>query len=315
LDKRANHHQTGRKVETTDVYEEEEHIMVALTVHTYTASESGLFVNSYLLEAESGVVVIDTNLLNSDIAALKARLVALKKPLLAVFVTHAHPDHFNGVLELVRARDVPVYATAGVGQMIRDVADAKRAQWGPVYGAEWPAETAYPTVALANREPIKLDGLSVTARELGQAESHADSYFLVTADDGTSIAFTGDIGFNGMHPYTADGHTTGWLETLDVLSDELADMRRLLPGHGAPTDPRLFADQRRYLLYYREVVRGLASGAPRLTGPDKAELERSLQRFLPGAPLSWMIGLGADAVAAELASAIARPAEPSGAGR
>jgi hypothetical protein len=27
-----------------------------------------------------------------------------------------------------------------------------------------------------------------------------------------------------------------------------------------------------------------------------------MQRFLPDAPLTWMIGLGADAVAAELAS-------------
>jgi hypothetical protein len=30
-----------------------------------------------------------------------------------------------------------------------------------------------------------------------------------------------------------------------------------------------------------------------------------MTRFLPGAPLSWMIGLGADAVAAELAEATA----------
>jgi hypothetical protein len=29
-----------------------------------------------------------------------------------------------------------------------------------------------------------------------------------------------------------------------------------------------------------------------------------MTRFLPGAPLTWMIGLGADAVAAELAGAV-----------
>ncbi|WBO61646.1 MBL fold metallo-hydrolase [Streptomyces camelliae] len=84
------------------------------------------------METAQGVVVVDTSLLNSDIAALEARLVALDKPLLGVFVTHAHPDHFNGVHALVAdRRDVPVYATAGVAKTIGEIADAKRAQWGP----------------------------------------------------------------------------------------------------------------------------------------------------------------------------------------
>src|SRR6516225_9569303 len=148
-----------------------------MRIHTYIAAETGLLVNSYLLETDQGVVAIDTNLLNSDIAALKARLAALKKPLLAVFVTHAHPDHFNGVLELVREREVPVYATLSVDRVIREIADAKRAQWAPVYGAEWPSETFYPSVALNDRQVVEVDGLSITARDMGQAESHADSYF------------------------------------------------------------------------------------------------------------------------------------------
>jgi glyoxylase-like metal-dependent hydrolase (beta-lactamase superfamily II) len=34
-------------------------------------------------------------LLASDITALKAGLAALHKPVLGVFITHAHPDHCN----------------------------------------------------------------------------------------------------------------------------------------------------------------------------------------------------------------------------
>ncbi len=112
-------------------------------VVTYTAGEPGLFVNSYLVPAPEGVVAIDGSLLVSDARAFRARLDALKLPLLAVLVTHGHPDHFNGVVELVRGLpDVPVYATAAGRQVIEDVAEAKRAQWAPTYGAEWPEESA-----------------------------------------------------------------------------------------------------------------------------------------------------------------------------
>lgn len=131
--------------------------MAGPIVHTYRAAESGLYVNSYLVEGESGVVAIDTSLLVSDIEALRARLRALRKPLLAILVTHAHPDHFNGVLGLVKDKEVPVYATTSVGRVIEEIADVKRAQWSPVYGAEWPAETYYPNSLLAHGAQVQLD--------------------------------------------------------------------------------------------------------------------------------------------------------------
>ncbi|MDI2129107.1 MBL fold metallo-hydrolase [Yinghuangia seranimata] len=276
-----------------------------LTVHTHTAGEAGLFVNAYLVETADGVVVIDTSLLNTDIAELAARVAAVGKPLLGVFVTHAHPDHFNGAHALVAAHGAPVYATTAVAKTIRDIADAKRAQWGPVYGDEWPAETAYPTVELADGDTVVLGGVTFTAREVGPAESHADSYLLAQAGDGRPVAFIGDLAFHHVHSYTADGHSTRWLEALDTLTRELADAAVLYPGHGAPGGVELFAAQRQYLLFYREAVRGIAAGAPALDDAGKERLDRAVRAYLPDAPLTWMIGLGADAVAAELAATAA----------
>jgi glyoxylase-like metal-dependent hydrolase (beta-lactamase superfamily II) len=274
--------------------------MAGPIVHTYRAAESGLYVNSYLVEGESGVVVIDTNLLVSDIEALRARLRALRKPLLAILVTHAHPDHFNGILGLVKDKEVPVYATAGVGRVIEEIADAKRAQWSPVYGAEWPAETYYPNSLLADGAQVQFDEMSFTVREAGAAESHADSYFLMAAS-GSAAAFTGDLAFHGTHPYTADGHSGAWLAVLHVVAGELAGTGTLYPGHGDPAGTGLLADQRRYLLYYRELIRRLSGGEPVLSEAAKSELSTAMQAFLPDTPLTWMIELGADAVAAELA--------------
>jgi glyoxylase-like metal-dependent hydrolase (beta-lactamase superfamily II) len=275
--------------------------MAGPVIHTYRAAEPGLNVNSYLVEAESGVVVVDTSLLVSDIGALCARLRALRKPLLAILVTHPHPDHFNGVAAVVQDQEVPVYAAATVGKVIEQIAEAKREQWSPVYGPEWPAQTYYPDVLLADGDRVQLAELTFTVREMGPAESHADSYFLLAADGRPPVAFVGDLAFHGSHPYTADGHSASWLTALDLLAGELAGVGTLYPGHGAPAGPGVLAEQRRYLLCYRELVRRLADGEPRLPEAAKAELAAGMQSFLPDAPLTWMIGLGADAVAAELA--------------
>ena len=291
----------GRRGDTKGVSQ-----MAGLTVHTYRAAEAGLWVNSYLVETETGVLVFDTSLLVSDIEAMRARLAALKKPALGIFITHAHPDHFNGVSRLVRDKEIPVYAAASVARVIGEIADGKRAQWSPVYGPEWPAETYYPNTPLAGGGKVRVDDVTVTVHETGAAESHADSYYLVSADGAPPAAFIGDLAFHGMHPYTADGHSARWLATLDALDRDLAHVCTLYPGHGAPASPGIFAEQRRYLLYYREVVRRLADGKAALAEASQAELAEAMQAFLPDAPLTWMIGLGAGAVAAELAAGPAR---------
>jgi glyoxylase-like metal-dependent hydrolase (beta-lactamase superfamily II) len=251
------------------------------------------------VESAGGVVLIDASLLVSDATALAGRLAALGKPLLAAFVTHAHPDHFNG-LPIVVGDDVPVYATTAVTDTIARIAEPKRDQWQPLYGAEWPATYRVPDHPLPDGAIVEVDGLRIEVRAVGPAESHADSYLLVHDGD-RRIAFIGDLAFAGSHSYLSDGHTDAWLAALGTLTTELAGVE-LFPGHGAPGDVGLFASQRSYLLAYREAVRRLADGAPALTDAQKAELTAEMEAVLPDAPLGWLIALGADPVAAELAA-------------
>ena len=110
----------------------------------------GLFVNSYLVEGSEGVVAIDAPLLLPDGHAFRARFEALRKPLLGVLVTHPHPDHYNTLGELLAGEDVPVIAHDDVDREIRASDEAKRAQWGPIFGDEWPTSVTFPNRTVAD---------------------------------------------------------------------------------------------------------------------------------------------------------------------
>jgi glyoxylase-like metal-dependent hydrolase (beta-lactamase superfamily II) len=271
---------------------------MAPIVHTYRSGETGLFVNSYLVEAADGVVAVDAPLLLSDGRAFRARLEALRKPLLGVLVTHPHPDHYNTITVLLGGDDVPVIALPAVAQEIRARDDAKRIQWGPLFGDEWPAAATFPDREIADEESVELGGLRFTAWDFGACESECETVWLL--GDGET-AFVGDLLFNGTHAYLADGHTGAWLRALERAEESLAGIATLYVGHGAPATPAAIADQRRYLLMVREAVARVAGGRPELSEAQAGAVTELMQRYMPDAPLSWLVGAGASAVAAELA--------------
>jgi glyoxylase-like metal-dependent hydrolase (beta-lactamase superfamily II) len=272
---------------------------MAPTVHTYRSGETGLFVNSYLVEGDDGVVAVDAPLLLSDGRAFRARLEALRKPLLGVLVTHPHPDHYNTITQLIAGEELPVIALPPVAHEIRARDDAKRAQWGPLFGDEWPAAATFPNREVADEESVEFGDLRFTAWDFGPGESERATVWLL--GDGET-AFVGDLLFNGTHPYLADGHLEAWLAALDRAEESLAGVSTLYVGHGAPTAPAAIADQRRYLLMVCEAIGRAAGGRPELSEDDAGAVTKLMERFLPDAPLSWLIGAGASAVAAELAS-------------
>jgi glyoxylase-like metal-dependent hydrolase (beta-lactamase superfamily II) len=271
---------------------------VAPTVHTYRSGELGLFVNSYLVEGADGVVAIDAPLLISDGRAFRARIDALKKPLLGVLVTHPHPDHYNTITELLTGESVPVIAHRDVDREIRESDEAKRAQWGPMFGDEWPESASFPDRTVADEQAVELGDLRFTAWDFGPGESQSETVWLLGEGE---TAFVGDLAFNGTHAYLADGQTDAWLRAIDRAEEALAGVRTLYVGHGAPAVPAALAEQRRYLMMVREAVGRAADGRPELSEDEANRVVGLMERYLPAAPLSWLVGAGASAIAGELA--------------
>ncbi|MGI8690475.1 MAG: MBL fold metallo-hydrolase [Thermomicrobiales bacterium] len=268
-------------------------------IHTHTSGEQGLLVNAYLVETDHGVVAVDTTLLRGEARAFRAEMEAIGKPLLAVLITHAHPDHVAGLAELVGDADVPILALPSVVALMRATEAAKHAQWGPVFGAEWIAEWAYPNQLVQDREAVTFDGVTYRIYDMGPGgDCDANGLWIIEGEP--HVAFVGDLVFNGTHVYTADAYILSWLANLENARTLLAGVATLYPGHGGPGTLDVLDAHRAYLLAYIAAVKDLAEGHPSLSAEAKEELVARMNAIRPNAGLGFMIALGADAVAAEL---------------
>ncbi len=218
-----------------------------------------------------------------------------------MLLTHGHPDHYNGVTNLLAGAVIEVVATAGTDRVIRESDAAKEKLWTPVFGVEWPRHRTFPNRILPDGGSLEIDGVTFTVHELGPGESHADSYWVMN-DGQRKVAFIGDVVIRGAHAYMNDGHTAAWLKNLDRVAAELKDSAVLYPGHGEAGGRELLDEQRHYLREYRNAVKALAQGQPVLTEMQKKELVAHMTAFLPTKRLEFLIPLGADSVAAELAA-------------
>jgi glyoxylase-like metal-dependent hydrolase (beta-lactamase superfamily II) len=72
-------------------------------IHIHMSGEKGIFANAYIIESQNGVVVIDSTLTVSESKALRSQLDSIGKSILAIILTHPHPDHVAGVTNLKRS--------------------------------------------------------------------------------------------------------------------------------------------------------------------------------------------------------------------
>jgi glyoxylase-like metal-dependent hydrolase (beta-lactamase superfamily II) len=215
-------------------------------------------VNSYLIHGADGVVVVDAQLTIDDAAAVRGEVVRSGLPLAGVLITHPHPDHYAGLATITAGGDVPIVSTAEVAEVIRRDDALKDQVVGPMMGAQWPAERPFPNTIVEPGRAVELAGLSFTAHDLGPGESHADVMWAL--DERT--LFTGDVAYNDMHAYLADGRYVTWLTQLETLQATIPDDATLYVGHGSPGDKGLLTQQMRYVEAFVDAVRRAADEEP-----------------------------------------------------
>jgi glyoxylase-like metal-dependent hydrolase (beta-lactamase superfamily II) len=265
------------------------------TIHRFPSKHEGAFVSAYLVETASGVVAVDGLLQVSAAKEMRAGLDALGKPLLAVLLTHSHPDHYAGLGEVVAGDDVPIYAPQGVIDTITADDALKDQIVGPFFGEDWPADRVFPNTAIADGESVSFDDVKFTVVDLGPSESPHDSPWIL-GDDAKTV-FLGDQIYDHKHCYLADGFYEEWLRNIETLRTRFPDGAAFYIGHGGPVGGEMWDWQREYIERFVEAVSGADWSDPELA---KATVVGRMKEYEPSDELQFLMELSIEPIATKL---------------
>ena len=211
--------------------------------------------NSTILTSENEALVIDAQFLRPDAKALVAKVEATGKPLTAILITHEHPDHVFGAVELLkRYPNAKVYARQVTADDIKYYFRARLLRWTDDFSEHIPT-------SLFEIHPLEGDSFNFDGHEIQIVDQkpnemvHSNGYYIPELK--TYIA--GDQVFHNYHAYITGGlnYPELWIESLEAVRDNY-DIDVIVPGHGPMGDgDMIFNKMTAYLNEYISVYEPL----------------------------------------------------------
>jgi uncharacterized sulfatase len=216
-----------------------------------SVENGGNIANIVFMETGEGVLLFDTGPSRLYGEELKQTIAeTTDEPIIRVFVSHAHPDHYlgNQVFE-----GLPVESLAKVRDVIADIGDLFTDNMYRLVDV-WMrgTRTVVPNGTVsAGRERIGRRDLEFLALD---GHSHAD---LAIYDHGQQLLLAGDLVFMDRAPTTPHADLTRWHEALGGLQQ--LPIQALVPGHGPVTTGTVAIEQTSaYLTWLETSLRAAA---------------------------------------------------------
>lgn len=271
-----------------------------IQVHTYTSKEQLLKVNAFIVEADNELVIVDTTLTMSDSKELYKLAVGLNKSIAAILLTHGHPDHVAGTLNIAPDGKIPIYALQSVKDLMAATEQAKHQQWSGMFGEEWVPRWVYPNRIVMDGETVTIGELTFKVIDIGSGgDCNANSIWLL---ENLKVAFVGDFLYSSNHTYMADGSILRWLANLQRWEPLLKGYDTYYVGHGPACDFSAIQQQKEYFMSYCSGVLEATKGTGIFSDESRKVFEESMFSLYPGYGCQFMVSLAADRVGSELVS-------------
>ena len=207
----------------------------------------GFMNNPGVVKTSSGMVIIDPG---STVQIVEHVLKEVKKisdsPVVAVFNTHIHGDHWLANQAIKAAYpEVKIY---GHPEMLVEIENGEGERWVNTMntlteGASLGTEVVAPNLTTDNADVIKVGDTEFKIHHYGISHTKGDIMIEVV---GSSVIFLGDNVLSLRIPRTSDGQFQGNIATINTILE--SDIKTYIPGHGPTGDKAMVETYLNYLV-------------------------------------------------------------------
>ena len=230
-----------------------------------TPENRGLMANVIFAIGSSGVVVMDSGC-SLQIGEMAIRMIRrlTARPVVAVFNSHYHGDHWLGNHAFVKTygAQLPIYALPHTQQMIRGT---EGSAWKSLMERWTNQSTAGTEIVAPNRtvehgQELELGGLRFRMHHYGTAHTPSDLSVQVL---GEGLTCVGDVAMGNRIANIDDGSYPGTLAYFEKLTANTGPQQLWVPGHGAASNDLLRA--------YGTFLSGIWDNCLKAVKDDKSE--------------------------------------------